>query len=459
MAIQKAIQIPNHWKPRDYQVPLWQYMENGGKRAVCVWHRRAGKDSVALNWTARAAFSRVGTYWHMLPTQRQGRRVVWEGLDREGRRMIDQAFPPELRSSTQDQEMRIRLANGSVWQCVGSDAYDSLVGANPVGVTFSEYAIADPQAYSFLRPILAENEGWAIFIYTPRGENHGSSLYRMAKQQAGWFSELLDVEATGAIPISVIDEERASGMPESLIQQEYFCDFASGVAGAYYSEYMNAAEKDGRITRVPHEATIPVTTAWDLGIDDATVIWFVQTVNREIRLIDYYEASGVGLEHYAKVLKEKPYSYDRHLFPHDVSVRELGTGRSREEMLQSLGVRPTVVPRIDVEDGINAVRAVLGKCYFDEVKCERGLMALRSYRTEYDSKLGTFKARPLHDWSSHASDAFRYLATGLSRNAGMGGTAPNWDTAQPIVMSTSFDVFSREDTEEPTHAHQDPWSK
>ena len=219
--------IPNAWNPRPYQRRLWDYFAKGGRRAVAVWHRRCGKDSLALNLeAAKALTERVGVYWHMLPLNTQARKVIWDGVDRYGRRMIDQAFPKELRLSTNDQEMKIVFKNGSVWQCVGSDNYDALVGSNPVGVVFSEYSVTPKAAiaWDYIRPILAENGGWALFIYTPRGHNHGYTLYNQAKA-AGWFTELLTVDDTKAIPAEAVEEERRAGMSEAMIQQEFYCSF------------------------------------------------------------------------------------------------------------------------------------------------------------------------------------------------------------------------------------------
>lgn len=218
------IEIPNNWNPREYQRPLWSYLSNGGKRAVAVWHRRSGKDSVALNWEAKAIFERVGVYWHMLPLNTQARKVIWDGIDKFGRRMIYQAFPKELIKSVNSQEMKIEFVNGSIWQCVGSDNYDALVGGNPVGVVFSEYSIANPAAWDYIRPILTENGGWALFIYTPRGHNHGYELYNHAGSD-GWFRQILTVEQTKAIDIKAVDEERNAGMSESMIAQEFYCSF------------------------------------------------------------------------------------------------------------------------------------------------------------------------------------------------------------------------------------------
>ena len=213
--------------------------------------------------------------------------------------------------------------------------------------------------------------------------------------------------------VTLIEAERAAGMPESMIQQEFYCSFQSGVAGAYYGEYFDTLDAKGQIRAVPYDPMLRVHTAWDLGIDDSTAIWCAQLVGNEIRLIDYIEDSGAALDHYVRLLDKTNYTFGDHLLPHDVKVRELGSGRSRLDILAGLGLRAKVVPNLRVEEGIAAVRSILPRCYFDVDRCANGIKALRSYRTEYDAKSGTFRSRPLHDWTSHAADAFRYLAIGL----------------------------------------------
>ena len=415
----RQIQLPNNWVPRPYQRHLWDYLEAGGKRAVAVWHRRAGKDDVALHITATKIHERPGTYWHLLPEAAQARKAVWDAINgRTGKRRIDEAFPLALRDNTRENEMFIRFKCGSTWQVVGSDNYNSLVGSPPVGIVFSEYALADPGAWNYLRPILAENGGWSLFIYTPRGRNHGADLYDMARLDPAWFAERLTVDDTGVIPAEVLEQERRE-MDPHLFKQEYFCSFDSPIVGSYYGELLAQAEAGGRICKVPYEPKLRVTTAWDLGIGDDTAIWFVQQTGHEVRLIDYYENRGVGLDHYVKVLSERPYAYAEHLLPHDVEVRELGTGTSRLETLRGFGIgNCRVVPRVtagrgDVDDGIQAVRGLLPRCWFDAERCAAGLKALRQYRRRYDEQRAVFSDAPLHDWTSHAADAFRYLARGL----------------------------------------------
>lgn len=404
------ITLPNNgWRPRHYQMPLWSYLEGGGKRAVGVWHRRAGKDDVFLHWSAIAAHKRIGTYWHMLPVYKQARKAIWDAVNpHTGKRRIDEAFPVSLRETTRNDEMFIRFKNGSTWQLVGSDTYNSVVGSPPCGVVFSEYALAKPAAWDYIRPILAENGGWAAFIYTARGENHGFELYEMARNNPSWFCERLTVDDTRAIGPEIIAEERASGMAEEMIQQEYYCSFTASLVGSYYGKLIE--ESQDRITSVPYEPSLPVLTFWDLGIGDSTAIWFCQLVSGEIRVIDFYENHGYPLSHYHEVLQKKGYRYEYDGVPHDAKVRELGSGRTRVETLVDLGRNPRLVPSHKVEDGINAVRQVLPRCWFDAAKCAKGLKALKHYQKEWDEDKRCFKDAPLHDWTSHAADAFRYLA-------------------------------------------------
>jgi phage terminase large subunit len=407
--------LPNQWTPKPHQRGVLRYLEGGGKRAVCVWHRRGGKDATALNWTAVASMQRVGTYWHMLPTLRQARLVVWDGINGEGQKIVDQVWPEALRSKIRNDEMKIELVNGSVWQLVGSDNYDSLVGSNPVGVVFSEWSLTDPRAWDFVRPILAQNGGWAVFIYTPRGKNHGWELLDLARTQPDWYSEVLDVRHTRFISDTIIDMERRSGMSQELIDQEYFCSFTAPNTGAYYGRLIEIAGKEGRVTRVPYDPNLGVHTWWDLGVNDPTAIWFTQSSAFEHRVIDYYEGSGEGLAHYARVLTERGYAYAGHHFPHDVAVKELGSGKSRVETLAELGITVQHVPTLPVEDGIEAVRGIIPLCAFDAEKCSYGLRALASYHRKWDDKKRSFATHPEHDWSSHAADAYRMFGVGSSQ--------------------------------------------
>lgn len=401
----------------------WLALESGIKRHAWVWHRRAGKDEMALHWTACSAMQRKGNYWHMLPEAAQARKAMWEAVNpHTGRRRIDEVFPKELRETTREAEMMIRFKNGSTWQLVGSDNYDSLVGSPPIGLVLSEYALADPMAWAYFRPILAENGGWAIFPYTPRGNNHGKSLFDGALEDPEWFAQRLNADDTGVfnsdfLAKELVEYQRENGDDEGrrLFEQEYFCSFTAAQRGAYYAEAIEKARLDNRITDVPWEPKTEVGTAWDLGIGDSTAIWFYQQVGAETRIIDYYENSGAGLEHYVKILREKPYTYKNlaAVLPHDAEAKELGTGKSRQEVLQSLGVKSEIAPKLSVDDGINAVRMLLQVAYLDKTRCARGIECLENYRAKYDEKRRILQPTPLHDWASHGSDAMRYLAVTL----------------------------------------------
>lgn len=359
----------------------------------------------------------------MLPQANQARKAIWDAIDaHSGRRRIDWAFPLELREATRDNDMMLRLKGGSTWQVVGSDNWNSLIGSPPAGIVYSEYALSDPNSWSFLRPILEENGGWALFNSTPRGRNHFHGLLELGKREPGWFSETLTIDDTHALTHAQLDKirrelaaERGDDEADNLIQQEYFCSFDAAIAGAYYARLMSEAEGEGRICDLPWDARYPVKTAWDLGVGDSTAIWFVQEVALQLRVIDYYEASGVGADHYAKVLREKDYVYDGHILPHDADDREWGNNASsRIDVLKSLGVKPCkVLKRASVDDGINAGRILIQRAYWDRTRCARGLECLRNYQRTWDDKLRTFSQKPLHDWTSHGADAWRYLAQGL----------------------------------------------
>lgn len=414
------IDLPHNWEPRPYQVPLWRALMGGTRRALAIWHRRAGKDLFSINFTAVQMCERVGTYWHMLPTYNQGRKIVWDGFTKAGRPFLDH-FPKELIQSKNNTDMRIQFKNGSIYQIVGTDDPDRLVGTNPIGVVFSEYSLHDPKCWDLVRPILAENGGWAMFIFTPRGHNHAYTLYNMACDNPKWYVSLekagdqgtRDWDDQSVISDAAIDDERKAGMDPALIDQEFYCSFEAPIVGSYYGPQIDRASKEGRITSVPYDPRLLVNTAWDLGIGDSTAIWMYQVAGIEIRLIDYYETSGEGLPHYARVLKDRGYVYGNHYAPHDIEVRELGTGRSRLEVARQLGIRFRVIPRHAPEDGIEVARGILPKCWFDRKACERGIEALKTFRKEYDEDNKVYKDRPLHDWSSHGADAFRYLAMGL----------------------------------------------
>jgi phage terminase large subunit len=442
-----SISIPNEWAPRPHQVGLFKAYDAGTKRFCVVWHRRAGKDSTVLNLSAKAMLERVGTYWHLFPYQTQARKAIWNGIDSKGRKILDQVFPQEIRKRTSSQEMLIELVNGSTWQLAGSDNYDSLVGSNPVGVVFSEWSLCDPNAWAYIRPILAENDGWASFIYTPRGKNHGYSLYNMARKSDDWYCENLTVNDTKredgspVITHEIIDQERAEGMEEALIQQEFYGSFESQIAGAYYADQISAAKDQGRIGRLPIEPSLPVHTAWDLGIADAMSIWLFQSVGKEIRLVHYYEATGKGMEHYIQYLNQwantNGVMLGTHLAPHDIEVRELTSGRSRKDVARQMGIafRTVQRPRVKAE-GIQAVRRMFPRFWIDDERAEQGYNCVASYRREWDEKAGRFRDNPVHDWASHGADALQTLALGWRESL-----SPAHMQRAPQTAKVNFNVF------------------
>lgn len=421
----RQIELPaNGWRPRPDQKRLWNYLEGGGRRAVAVCHRRWGKDEVALHFVATAMHQRVGTYWHLLPQASQARKAIWDAVNpRTGKRRIDEAFPAELRQITRENEMFIRFQNGSTWQVIGSDNYDSLVGSPPIGVVFSEWALANPNSWAYLRPILAENGGWSLFIYTPRGRNHGATFYEAARKDDVWFAEKLTALDTPVFSQATLEQEKREYVREfgpddgmNRYNQEYLCDFNAAVVGSYYGREMLAAEQQKRICDLPLRPELPVHTAWDIGVKDSTAIWFVQVVGAWTHVIDYLENSGVGLDWYARELKSRPYNYGEHLWPHDGDITEWGSGKTRIETAMSLGLKPRVLAQRAKQDSINGARLLIPRCKFDLVRTERGVAALLNYRREWDEKRKTFHDRPLHDWSSHGADAFAELAAGDPQN-------------------------------------------
>ncbi len=430
------IRLPYRFNPRDYQLELYRALDSGIKRACLVWHRRAGKDLTMLNYIVKESWRRPGVYYHLLPTFTQAKRIIWDGKDNKQRAFLDY-IPKEMIASKSDSEMKIKFINGAIYQLIGTDQVDRLVGPNPIGCVFSEYALQNRQAWKLISPILTANNGWAVFIFTPRGHNHAFELYQIAREYPDeWYSSLLTIDDTGGcVSREWVDRQIRQGLiDDETAQQEYWCSFTSPMSGAYYARLLEITQKAGRITSVPWEPNSTVQTFWDIGIGDSTAIWFVQKVGREIHMIDYYENRALGIDHYAKTLKERPYVYDRHNLPFDAESKELGTGKSVEEMLRNLHVgKVSIVPKLSVEQGIQAARSIIPKVWFDKEKCKDGLDALMNYRTEYDEKRETFKQEPLHDWASHAADAFRYLAVGFRERE-----------LQPMATryQTEFDVFA-----------------
>jgi len=309
--------------------------------------------------------------------------------------------------------MKIELINGSVIQIMGTDTIIN-VGINPIGCVFSEFSLQDPKSWAFIRPILRENGGWAVFNGTPRGKNHFYDMYLMARDNDEWFCQKLGIEDTCVLSEEDINKERDEGMSENLIQQEYYCNFDQGSDGTFYAKYLMEAEKDERITHVPYDPYTPVNTYWDLGVSDSTTIIFAQNVGQEVHIIDSYCSEGEGLDHYARIVREKAeeglWQYGQHCAPHDIQVRELGHGaKTRLQMARELGLNFDIVPNLSINEGIEMSRAMWHKLWIDRRKNKYLLKCLENYHRAYNERLNVYSDKPVHDWSSHFADAFRYL--------------------------------------------------
>ncbi len=410
---------------RPYQQPLHRHMINGGKRAIEIAHRRWGKDEIALAVTCELAHRRPASYWHCLPEYEQARKALWNGINAHtGQRRIDEAFPPEIRASKDEQQMLIKFKNGSTWQLIGSDRYDATVGAGVAGIVYSEWALANPSAWGYHRPMLQENDGWAMFITTPRGRNHAKSMYDMACKSPRWFAERSTVNDTGALSeedqIETLYEYQAlygEDMGRAQFEQEYLCSFNAAIMGAFYALEMAKVRSEGRIREVNPVPGYPVHTAWDIGVTDDTSIWWFQVVGNMILVFDCYTASGVGVDHYATICHDhaKEHGYERgfDFVPHDAKVKEWGTpgARTRVQSMIRERLNPKLIPLAGKLDGINAARITLKRCHFHP-RCEDvGIAALEQYRREWDDEKKNFKQSEVRDWTTHLADAFRYLST------------------------------------------------
>lgn len=426
---ERAVEIAlpyGKWRPRPHQLRLWKYLQRGGKRAIAVWHRRAGKDEVCLHRSAVAAFERPGNYWHCLPEFEQGRKAIWTAINAHtGKRRIDEAFPQQIRANTNDNEMFIRFVNGSTWQVIGSDRYNATVGAGVAGIVYSEWALANPSAWAYHRPMVEENNGWAAFITTPRGRNHAHAMYEHARHSRDWFAELLTADDTGQLSkealATALNEYCAlygRDVGNAQFQQEYYCDWVAAILGAYFALEMRDVRNEGRIMEIEAIAGEPVHRAWDLGMRDDTSVWWFQVVGAQLYILDHYAVSGGGLPHFQEQIEQRRNEYGwldgNDYVPHDANIKEWTSGRTRIETMQALGLSPMRVPWATFQDGINAARRTLPLCVFHPRTEDSGVAALEQYRREWDDEKKAFRATDYHDWTAHPAAAFRYLSLAWS---------------------------------------------
>ena len=397
----RGIVIP--YTPRVLQAKLHNEL---ARFNVVVCHRRFGKTVFAINQMIKSAVEDLQTgkkaprYAYLAPLFKQAKTVAWDELKRLLKDFPDVKFnEAELRADFMD--ARIQL--------YGADNPDTLRGIYLDGVILDEYAQMNPKMYSeVIRPALSDRKGWGIFIGTPKGKNEFYDLYHTSAEKKGWKRFLFKASETG-----ILDDEELEmaqqDMADTEYEQEYECSWSAALRGAYYAKELESAYEEDRVSKVPYDPGKQVVTAWDLGVADSTAIWFAQYDGKAINVIDYYENSGEGLPHYIDVLNKKDYRYGAHIAPHDIVVREFSTGQSRKDLAFSLGIDFQVAPKLKVMDGIDTVRTTLNKCWFDTEKTKKGLDALLQYRSSYDDKKKIWSQKPVHDWTSHASDAFRYL--------------------------------------------------
>ena len=419
----QQVKIP--YKPRELQAEMHTSVRRWN---VLVMHRRFGKTVWAVNHLIKYALTcelprpRVA---FIAPTFTQAKRIAWDYV-----KYYASVIPGVSFNET---ELRVDFPNGGRLMLLSAENPDSLRGIYLDLCVFDEFGMQNPRVWGeVVRPALSDRQGAAVFLGTPAGHNHFFDLLQQAKSETEngsdqWYHKTVKASESNLVKAEELEAAQAQMTPEQY-EQEYECSFTAAIVGAYYAKLLVDADDTGRVTRVPYDPAYPVHTAWDLGINDSTAIWFAQVFRGgAVNIIDYYESSGVGLDHYADILKQKDYHYGDHLAPHDIEVRELGSGKSRLETAYSLGIRFRVIPKMKIADGVNAARLLIPKCYFDKDKCRDGLEMLRQYRQDWDDRRKVFRDHPRHDYTSHSADAFRYLAIGLENRAKVG--RPSQQTA------------------------------
>ena len=461
------VELPYKYAPRSYHRRIYKALDQGCLHVMCVLHRRAGKTESLVSYAPKPMCKQKGNYAHVFPTLKQGREIVWDGIGRGGLRYLEHFPAPLLYGTPNKSELKVTLIDmqdpetpGSTYQIHGTDHnVNSLVGGATRGVIWDEYSLQNPLGRDYAKPILAENGGWEVIVFTPRGENHAYDLYQFAQQEPGWHVEYLTVEDTRrdgpgedgspVVSYETIEADRREMLArgredaDAIIDQEYFLAWHVPIPGSYFGKEMKWLEQHGRIGHVPYDPRYPVMTAWDIGINDLNAIFFFQVIpgTGEVHFIDYCQGASIALapargkhwrddENWIGLVRAKPYEYDhskvllpttresyeRHYGPHDLDNREYSSGKTRVGIAREHGFHFTVLPHPGpggFEDGIAACRQLLRRSYFDREKCKLGLSALRNFHREWDDEAHTYKNQPVHDWSSNGAAAFRYAAVGL----------------------------------------------
>ena len=393
------------YRPRPPQLEIHN-AANTNRFTVVVAHRRMGKTVSAIMHLIDAALNneqKDPRYAYIAPTYAQAKRVAFDYL-------VEYTRP--LGAKVNIAELRVDFLGKRI-SLYGSENGDSLRGQYFDGVVLDEIGDQNPKIWNeILRPALADRKGWCLFIGTPKGNNHFADFKDRALKADGWKFLEFKASDTGILDAKELADAKAE-MGEDKYRQEFECSFDAPVEGAYYGGLLNEADEQNRVTKIPYDPLAKIVCAWDLGISDSTCIWVAQIVGKEVQLIDATENHGVGLDYYVTWIRERGYDQGQHILPHDVRVRELGTGKSRQEVLVEAGLDVTIAPSLSVADGIQAVRRLLPRCWFDAEGTKQGLSALRNYRRVFDEKRNVFFDTPLHDWASHYADAFRYMAIGL----------------------------------------------
>ena len=447
------IELPAHgWEPRPQQLRAWNALSRGVRTAVLAWHRRMGKDEIALHNCAIKAMQRVGTYWHMLPVQEQARGALWTAVNpKTGRVRWKDAFPEEIIEHVDNQSMRITFKNNSTWQLLGSNNYDTLVGASPVGITMSEAALADPTAFGYFRPILLENNGWSLHISSVRGRNHFKALFDSVKNDPDGFAELLSAEHTGIFtPLQLAAERKfyidqyGSAFGNAMFEQEYLSSWDAAIIGAVWGDELKALRLDGRAAPFAYDPRFPVYTSWDIGVGDPTYCLFWQIIGNRPRLIDWYSSTDSGVDHYVEILSKKPYYYAKHIGPHDIINRGGGSANSWFELGRKLGLNFERMPKTDKGDSIAAgsflIRQMEVNTSGEAVEeatddCEFILSALTQFRFKFDLVTKVMSKTPVHDWTSHPSDALMTFALWFTEQSGIVGRPGQVQGRSAEVMS------------------------